>query len=232
MNSTRYNRNELIEGIGVEGQAKLQESKVLVVGAGGLGAPVLYYLAAAGIGTLGIVDHDIIDISNLQRQILHRTDEIGKLKVISAKEKLEALNPEVNVITYEDYFSKDNALELVCQYDFVVDCSDNYETKYLINDICVAAKKSYSHGAALALRGEVMTYTPGSADYRQVFDNPPEESYRVTSNMIGVLGSIVGIIGSIQATETIKYLTGIGDLIINRILIVDGKAMSFYYLDI
>lgn len=232
MDISRYDRNIRVEGIGMEGQEKLRSSKVLVVGAGGLGSPVLFYLAAAGVGTLGIADHDSIDVSNLQRQILHRTDEIGKLKVISAKEKLKALNPEVNIVTYQEYFTRDNAAELTGKYDFVVDCCDNYETKYLINDVCVATQTPYSHGAVLALRGEVMTYIPGSADYRKFFDNPPEESHRATSNMAGILGSIAGITGSIQATETIKYLTGTGSLIINRLLIIDGRTMSFYSLAI
>lgn len=228
MDKNRYDRNILIEGFGEEGQQKLKNSKVLVIGAGGLGSPVLFYLAAAGVGTLGIIDHDMVDISNLQRQILHRSDEIGVVKVISAESKLKALNPDVQIITYKEYFTSDNAAELVRQYDFIVDCSDNYETKFLINDVCVAERKSYSHGAVLSLRGEVMTYIPGSTDYRRVFDNPPEGEKRISSAQVGILGAMAGIVGSIQATETIKYLTGIGDLIINRILIIDGKSMLFH----
>lgn len=232
MSESRYNRNILIEGFGEEGQQKLQNSKVLVIGAGGLGSPVLYYLAAAGIGTLGIIDSDVVDISNLQRQILHRSDEIGIHKIISAKEKLEALSPDVHIIPYQERFKQDNAVELVRQYDFIVDCCDNYETKFLINDICVAELKPYSHGAVLTLRGEVMTYIPGNADYREVFGSPPLEGTVPTSAQAGILGSIAGIVGSIQATETIKYLTGIGDLILNRILIIDGKTMTFQSLKI
>lgn len=232
MSESRYNRNILIEGFGEEGQQKLQNSKVLVIGAGGLGSPVLYYLAAAGIGTLGIIDSDVVDISNLQRQILHRSDEIGIPKIISAKEKLEALNPDVHIIPYQERFTQDNAAELVRQYDFIVDCCDNYETKFRINDICVAELKPYSHGAVLTLRGEVMTYIPGSADYRKVFESPPPEGSVPTSAQTGILGSIAGIVGSVQATETIKYLTGIGDLILNRILIIDGKTMAFQSLRI
>lgn len=232
MSERRYNRNILIEGFGEEGQQKLQNSKVLVIGAGGLGSPVLYYLAAAGIGTLGIIDSDVVDISNLQRQILHRSDEIGIPKIISAKEKLEALNPDVHIIPYQERFTQHNAAELVRQYDFIVDCCDNYETKFLINDICVAELKPYSHGAVLTLKGEVMTYIPGSTDYRKVFGSPPPEGTVPTSAQAGILGSIAGIVGSIQATETIKYLTGIGDLILNRILIIDGKTMTFLSLKI
>lgn len=232
MNTNRYSRNILIEGFGEEGQRKLQNSKVLVVGAGGLGSPVLYYLAAAGTGTLGIIDSDVVDISNLQRQILHRSNEIGTPKIISAKEKLEALNPGVHVITYQERFTHDNAVRLVRQYDFIVDCCDNYETKFLINDVCVAEQKPYSHGAVISLRGEVMTYIPGSADYRKVFGNPPPETTVSTQAQAGILGSVAGIVGSIQATEAIKYLTGIGDLILDRILIIDSKTMAFHILKI
>lgn len=232
MKEGRYSRNILIEGFGEEGQRKLQASRVLVIGAGGLGSPVLFYLAAAGIGTLGIIDSDVIDISNLQRQILHNSDAIGHPKVSSAKEKLKALNPEINIITYEERFSSANAAELVKSYDFIIDCCDNYETKFLINDICVAERKPYSHGAVLALRGEVMTYVPGSSDYRKVFDSPPDNGVFPTSAQAGILGAIAGIVGSIQATETIKYLTGMGDLIIDRILIIDGRTMSFHTLKV
>ena len=228
----RYTRNILIENFGEEGQQKLKQSKVLVVGAGGLGSPVLFYLAAAGVGTLGIIDYDVIDVSNLQRQILHRTSDLGKNKIESAKEKLTALNPEVKINTYGFKFTTDNATDVIKEYDFVIDCCDNYATKFLINDICVKEQKPYSHGAVLALRGEVMTYIPGCADYRAVFDNPPEEGTAPSSAQVGILGAIAGVIGSIQATEAIKYLTGIGDLILNRILIFDGKIMKFSELKV
>lgn len=228
----RYNRNILIEGWGEEGQQKLRSSKVLVVGAGGLGSPVLLYLAAAGVGTLGIVDYDVVDISNLQRQILHQTTDLGKNKIESAREKLNVLNPEVSVITYSEKFTEKNAANIIGEYDFVIDCCDNYTTKFLINDVCVREQKPYSHGAVLALRGEVMTYIPGNACYRSVFDNPPEDGTAPTSAQAGILGSIAGVIGSIQATEAIKYLTGIGELILNRILIFDGKSMNFYSLKV
>ena len=232
MNESRYSRNILIEDFGEEGQIKLKKSKVLVIGAGGLGSPVLYYLAAAGIGTLGIVDYDTVDISNLQRQILHHSNDIGISKIISAKDKLEALNPDIHIVPYEEHFTRENAVGLVCEYDFIVDCCDNYETKFLINDICVAEQKPYSHGAVLALRGEVMTYVPGHADYRSVFDGPPENGTVPTSAQAGILGAIAGIVGSIQATEVVKYFTGIGSLILNRLLIIDGKTMAFLSLKI
>lgn len=232
MDELRYDRNRLIEGFGLEGQLKLSQAKVLVVGAGGLGSPVLYYLAAAGIGTLGVVDHDVVDLSNLQRQILHRTNDVGTLKVESAREKLVALNPDVNVLVYPNCFSHENGANLVRQYDFVVDCCDSFESKYLINDICVAEAKPYSHGAVIGLRGEVMTYVPGHADYRKIFNDPPDAEEASSSARAGVLGAVAGIVGSIQATEVVKYLTGIGDLILNRILIVDGKTMAFHSLKI
>jgi Dinucleotide-utilizing enzymes involved in molybdopterin and thiamine biosynthesis family 2 len=232
MENYRYNRNILIEGWGEEGQQKLKNSKVLVVGAGGLGSPVLLYLAAAGVGTLGIIDYDVVDISNLQRQIIHQTVDVGRNKIESAREKLNALNPDVNAIIYPEKLTEANVSDVIKDYDFIIDCCDNYAGKFLINDACVREKKPYSHGAVLALRGEVMTYVPGNACYRSVFDNPPEDGTAPTSAQAGILGSIAGVIGSIQATEAIKYLTGIGELILNKILIFDGKTMSFYSLKI
>lgn len=228
----RYKRNIQIEGFGKEGQQKLKDAKVLVIGAGGLGSPVLFYLAAAGIGTIGIIDYDVIDLSNLQRQILHQTIDIGQQKAVSAREKLLALNPEIVVNIYAERFKEDNAKAIVGQYDFIVDCCDNYETKFLINDICVEEQKPYSHGAVLAFRGEVMTYLPSCCDYRDVFDGPPEKNNELSLEQAGTLGAVAGVIGSIQATEVIKYFTGIGELIINRILIFDGKTMSFHFLKI
>ena len=232
MDKYRYKRNIQIEGFGEEGQQKLKDAKVLVVGAGGLGSPVLSYLAAVGIGTIGIIDYDKVDLSNLQRQVLHQTVDIGRLKVESVKEKLLALNPEIIVNIFAERFTEDNAKTIIGQYDFIVDCCDNYETKFLINDICVEVQKPFSHGAILALRGEVMTYIPGCCNYRDVFDGPPENKSELSPEQAGTLGAVAGIIGSIQATEVIKYFIGIGELIINRILIFDGKAMSFHSLKV
>lgn len=239
----RYNRNKRIEGFGEVGQAKLKSARVLVIGAGGLGSPVLFYLAAAGIGTLGIVDDDLVNITNLQRQILHFTDDVECRKTISAQEKLNALNPEVKVITYHCRFTEDNAEAIIrgyvagdvvagCEYDFVVDCCDNYATKLLINDVCVKMEKPYSHGAVVAMRGEVMTYAPGTACYRCVFDSPPEDGVLPSASQIGILGSVAGIIGSIQATEVIKYLVGMDDLITNRLLVMAAGKMNFYSLKV
>ncbi|MDH6533870.1 HesA/MoeB/ThiF family protein [Parabacteroides sp. 52] len=228
----RYNRNILIEGLGKEGQEKLGQSSVLVIGAGGLGSPVLLYLAAAGVGCLGIVDYDRVDVSNLQRQILHYTNDVGQEKVRSAREKLTALNPEIRLHTYPEKFSQENAAALVRSYDFVIDCCDNYTTKFLINDICVQEQKPYSHGAVLAMYGEVMTVIPGSACYRCVFPSPPEEGTAAVSSDVGILGAVAGIIGSIQATEAIKYLTGLGELLLNRIFIVDARSMQISSLQV
>lgn len=230
----RYIRNILVSDFGQEGQEKLNNSKVLVVGAGGLGSPVLYYLASSGIGTLGIVDYDKVEITNLQRQIIHYTPDLGKNKIDSAKEKIFLLNPDVQCIIYNVKLSEDNALDIIKEYDFIVDCSDSYDTKYLINDICVKANKPYSHGSALSMQGEAMTYVPGNTCYRCVFDMPPEpDNDRVLlPDQAGVLGPITGIIGSIQAAETIKYITGLGEMLVNRILIFDGKNMNFTLLKV
>lgn len=229
----RYNRNTLIEGFGDEGQEKLAAAKVLVIGAGGLGSPVLLYLAAAGVGTLGIADYDIVDITNLQRQILHTTNDLGKLKINSATLKLAAFNPGIIIQTHHKKFTDENAISIVNDYDFIVDCSDNYTTKLLINDTCVKLQKPYSHGAVISLRGEAMTYLPGSACYRCVFDTPPEDNTLPGSSQIGVLGAVTGIIGSIQATETIKYLIGMREqLILNRMLIINAKDMTFVSLKV
>ena len=225
----RYDRNILVKDFGAEGQAKLRNAKVLVIGAGGIGSPVLYYLAAAGIGTIGIVDYDVVEVSNLQRQIIHFTADVGKEKVFSAKEKLQQLNPEMQINIYNEKFSEKNAEEIINDYDFIVECCDSYESKYLVNDICVKNGKAFSHGSALAMQGEVLTYIPGSACYRCIFDTPPDanNSEVLLPAQAGVLGSITGIIGSIQATETIKYLTGIGELLINKLLLFDGRSMRF-----
>ncbi|MDR0574606.1 MAG: HesA/MoeB/ThiF family protein [Tannerella sp.] len=247
----RYNRNILIENFGEEGQAKLRTSRALVIGAGGLGSPVLFYLAAAGVGTIGVVDDDVVNVANLQRQILHFTSDLGRRKTDSAQEKLTALNPDVRIVIYNCRFSNENAEKVIngsmegdtvgltkdvsCQnpggeYDFVVDCCDNYATKLLINDVCVKMKKPYSHGAVVAMRGEVMTYIPGSACYRCVFDTLPEDGVLPAASQIGILGSVAGIVGCTQATETIKYLVGINDLITNRILIAEANTMNFFSL--
>jgi len=228
----RFLRNILIKDFGTKGQEKLKKAKVLVIGAGGLGSPVLYYLAAAGIGTIGIVEYDKVDITNLQRQILHFTSDLERKKAISAAEKLQQLYPGIKIRCYEERFTQQNATALVDAYDFIIDCCDNYETKFLINDTCVAQQKPFSHAAVLSMQGEVTTFTPGHACYRCIFGEAPAAGTMPTSAEVGILGSVAGITGSIQATEAIKYFTGIGDLLTNRLLTFDAVKMSFTTLEL
>lgn len=228
----RYARNILIEGFGEEGQQKLKQAKALVVGAGGLGSPVLLYLAAAGVGTIGVIDNDVVSLSNLQRQVLHHTSDLHRNKVDSARKKIADLNPEVTVITYPELFTALNAEVLVTLYDFVVDCCDNYAAKFLINDVCVKVGKPYSHGAILAMQGEVMTVLPGAACYRCAFPEPPEEGVVPTAAQAGALGAVAGMVGSIQALEVVKYLTGIGELLTDQLLVIDGRTLSFHTLKV
>ncbi|MCC8153781.1 MAG: HesA/MoeB/ThiF family protein [Tannerellaceae bacterium] len=228
----RFNRNILIEGFGEAGQQQLKEAKVLVIGAGGLGSPVLFYLAAAGIGRIGIMDYDVVDITNLQRQIIHQTKDLGKEKVISATEKLTALYPDIAITGYIEKLTRENGEKIFPDYDFMVECCDNYEAKFLINDICVELGKPFSHGAVLAMQGEIMTYLPGSACYRCIFGEQPLNNAVPTSAQAGILGSIAGIAGSIQATEVIKYFTKTGTLLTNQLLIFDGRNMQFTRLKV
>jgi molybdopterin/thiamine biosynthesis adenylyltransferase len=223
----RYSRHILLQDVGVEGQEKIQNGKVLIVGAGGLGAPIAFYLAAAGVGTIGIIDGDVVDLSNLQRQIIHFTADVNKPKVISAKEKINQLNPDVNVITYQTLLTSENALEIIKNYDFVVDGTDNFPVKFLINDACVIAKKPFSHGGILRFEGQTLTYLPGTACYRCLFHSPPPPDAVPTCSQAGVLGAIAGMLGTIQAAEVLKYLTGVGELLTNRLLTFNAKTMEF-----
>lgn len=223
----RYSRHILLDGFGQAGQEKLLRSKVLIIGAGGLGSPNALYLAAAGVGTIGIVDADIVTLSNLQRQVIHFTEDVNRPKVESAAEKMRKINPEINVITYETFLTENNAAEIIHDYDFIIDCTDSYSSKYLVNDACVLASKPFSAGGVLKYGAQIMTYVPGSACYRCFFPEPPQENDVQTCSMVGVLGSVVGIMGTIQATEAIKYLTGVGSLLTNQLLIVDALTMDF-----
>ncbi|MEW6423823.1 MAG: HesA/MoeB/ThiF family protein [Bacillota bacterium] len=224
----RYSRNILLSGFGAAGQEKLLASKVLVVGAGGLGSPVTYYLAAAGAGGLGLADPDAVEPSNLQRQILHTTRDVGRPKVESAREKLLALNPDLTVEVFPEGFHEGNALDLVGRYDFVIDCTDNFPTRYLMNEACVRLGKPFVYGGVLAYVGQVMTVLPGSSPcLRCVFREAPGEGAPTTSQ-VGVLGAVPGLIGTIQATEAVKYFLGIGDLLIGRLLTYDALTMSFF----
>lgn len=223
----RYSRHILLEGFGKEGQQKLSQSKVLIIGAGGLGSPNALYLAAAGVGTIGIADADVVSLSNLQRQVIHFTEDINKPKVESAAEKMQRINPDVKVITHPCFLTEDNALEMMADYDFILDCTDSFASKYLINDACLLAEKPFCAGGVVKYGAQVMTHIPGSACYRCLFPEPPAENEVETCSTVGVLGSVVGIMGSIQATEAIKYLTGIGELLTDKLLMVDALTMTF-----
>lgn len=223
----RYSRHILLADVGVEGQEKIRNAKVLIVGAGGLGAPVALYLAAAGVGTIGIVDADVVDISNLQRQVIHFSDDIGRPKVLSAKEKINRINPNVNVVTNQEFLFADNALDIIKDYDFIVDGTDNFPVKFLINDACVMAQKPFSHGGILRFEGQTFTHTPGTACYRCLFGAPPPPGAVPTCSQAGVLGAIAGMLGTIQAAETLKYFTGVGSLLTNQLLTFNAKTMDF-----
>jgi len=223
----RYSRHIILQEVGVEGQQKILEGKVLIVGAGGLGAPVALYLAAAGVGTIGIIDGDVVDLTNLQRQVIHFTADVNKAKVLSAKEKIAQINPDVNVITYRDLLTADNAFDIIKDYDFIVDGTDNFPTKFLINDACVLAGKPFSHGGILRFDGQTTTYVPGNSCYRCIFRDPPPPNLVPTCSQAGVLGSVAGMLGTIQATEVLKFLTGKGTLLTNRLLIFNAYNMEF-----
>ena len=223
----RYSRHIILSDVGVEGQENICAGKVLIIGAGGLGSPVAFYLAAAGVGTIGIVDNDVVDYTNLQRQIIHFTPDVGTSKVISVKEKIEQLNPDVNVVTYQNLALADNILELINDYDFIIDGTDNFPAKFLINDACVMAGKSFSHGGVLRFNGQAMTYTPGNTCFRCILNEMPPKEAIPTCSQAGILGSIAGILGTIQATEALKFLVKKGDLLINRLFIFDAFRMNF-----
>lgn len=225
----RYSRHIILQKVGVKGQKKLLNGKVLIIGAGGLGAPAAMYLAAAGVGTIGIVDADEVDLSNLQRQIIHGTADVGKAKVKSAKETMNAMNPDVNVITYREFVTSENIMDLIKDYDFIIDGTDNFPAKFLINDACVMAKKPFSHAGIIRFKGQLMTYVPDEGPcYRCVFKDPPPKDAVPTCKQAGVIGAMGGVIGSLQAMEAIKYLIGVGDLLTGRLLTFDALKMEFH----
>jgi molybdopterin/thiamine biosynthesis adenylyltransferase len=224
----RYSRHIMLKEVGGKGQQKLFDGKVLIIGAGGLGAPIALYLAAAGVGTIGIADADDVDLSNLQRQVIHFTPDIGKPKVESAREKMVAINPDVKVITYKEWITAANINRIIADYDFVIDGTDNFAAKFLINDACVLAKKPYSHGGILQFDGQTLTVKPGeSACYRCLFPEPPPKDAIPTCSQAGVIGVLPGVLGTIQATEAIKFLLGKGDLLTDRLLTYNALRMKF-----
>jgi molybdopterin/thiamine biosynthesis adenylyltransferase/rhodanese-related sulfurtransferase len=224
----RYQRHLLLPEVGVEGQAKLLASKVLMLGAGGLGSPSAMYLAAAGVGTIGIVDMDEVDASNLQRQILHNVDRIGDRKVDSAKKTLTMLNPDVNVVTYDTRLDASNIMDIIAGYDVIVDGADNFPSRYLLNDASVKLGIPVVHGSIFRFEGMVTVFDPKNGPtYRDMVPEPPPAELAPSCAEAGVLGVLPGIVGSIQALETIKLLLGLGETLSGRILSVDTTEMSF-----
>ncbi len=224
----RYSRHIILKEIGAKGQKKLLNAKVLIIGAGGLGAPTAMYLAAAGVGTIGIADADEVDLSNLQRQIIHATKDLGKPKVQSAKETMNDLNPDVQVNTYHTFMTSENIREIIRDYDFVIDGTDNFPAKFLINDACVMEKKPFSHAGIIRFKGQLMTYVPGEGPcYRCVFKDPPPKDAVPTCKQAGVVGAMGGVIGSLQAMEAIKYIVGKGQLLTGYLLTYDALTMEF-----
>jgi molybdopterin/thiamine biosynthesis adenylyltransferase len=213
--------------IGIEGQEKICASKVLIIGVGGIGSPAALYLAAAGVGTIGLADGDKVDDSNLQRQVIHSVSDLGRLKTISAKDRIAAVNPDVKVKTYETWVDDSNASDIIKDYDFIIDGTDNFVAKFLVNDACVMSKKPFSHGGVMAFVGQTMTYVPGSTCYRCIFKEPPPIGELPTCAEMGVFGAVVGILGTIQATEALRYIVGVGELLVNRLLTFDALNMSF-----
>ncbi len=224
----RYSRHIILPEVGGKGQKKIMNAKVFVVGAGGLGCPVGYYLAAAGVGAIGMIDNDTVELSNLQRQIAHNTKRVGVHKVDSAKETFESLNPDVQVLGIKDRVSKDNILDLIKDYDIVVDGSDNFPTRYLVNDACVMLKKPLVSGAILKFEGQVTTILPGDGHcYRCLFEEMPPPGLVPSCQEAGVLGAITGVVGALQATEVLKLILGKGDVLKNMLLIYDALRVNF-----
>ncbi len=224
----RYSRHIVLPDVGEEGQRRLKAARVLCVGAGGLGSPLAIYLAAAGVGTLGLVDFDVVDASNLQRQILHATRDVGRKKLDSAEERLHALNPHVRVVKHETRFASANALEIMKDYDVVADGTDNFATRYLINDACVLAGKPNVFGAIFRFEGQASVFAaPGGPCYRCIYPDPPAPGVVPSCAEGGVLGILPGLVGVIQSTEVIKLILGKGDSLIGRLLLVDALQMRF-----
>ncbi len=224
----RYSRHIILPEVGGKGQKKLLQARVLVVGAGGLGCPVGYYLAAAGVGTIAMVDNDTVELSNLQRQIAHSTDRLGMNKADSAKQTFEALNPDVTVIPIKERLSKDNILDIIKDYDIVVDGSDNFPTRYLVNDACVLAGKPLVSGAILRFEGQLTTILPGEGHcYRCLFEEPPPPGLVPSCQEAGVIGALPGVIGAMQAMEVIKLIIGMGEPMKNQLLIYNALQCSF-----
>ena len=223
----RYSRHIIMPQVGSAGQRALLDSKVLIIGAGGLGSPVAIYLALAGIGTLGIVDYDVVDVTNLQRQILHHDADIGRSKVESARETLLAYNPDLEVVAFEEPITSENAMEMMADFDVVVSGADNFAARYLINDAAYLSGKPLVDGSILMFDGRATTYVPGKGCYRCVFPDPPPPGEVPNCSEAGVLGMLPGMVGSIQAAETVKVILGTGEPLVGRLLLIDALDMDF-----
>jgi adenylyltransferase/sulfurtransferase len=226
--AVRYQRNVLLEGVGREGQEKLLRAGVLLVGAGGLGSPAAFYLAAAGVGRIGLVDNDTVSLSNLQRQILHATPDLDRFKVVSAAKKLNSLNPEIKIETFQERFTEANAEEIIKKYDFVIDCTDNFRSRHIINENCVKLNTPFVYGGVLAWSGQAFTVVPSRGPcFNCIFPAPPAPGSPTTAEL-GVLGTVPGVIGTIQAAEAIRCILGVGDLLVGRMLVYSALDAKFY----
>jgi adenylyltransferase/sulfurtransferase len=224
----RYSRHLIVPEVGMEGQLKLKAAKVLLVGTGGLGAPLGLYLAATGIGRIGLVDFDVVDFTNLQRQVIHFTKDVGRPKIDSAAEKMQAINPNVEIVKHEVALSSENALEILKDYDLVVDGTDNFPTRYLVNDACVLLGKPNVYGSIFRFEGQATVFAyPGGPCYRCLYPEPPPPGLVPSCAEGGVLGILPGTIGLIQATETVKLILGIGESLVGRLLLYDALGMHF-----
>lgn len=229
----RYSRQLILREIGASGQEKLLNSKVLVIGAGGLGSPVLSYLAGSGVGTIGVSDFDTVGISNLNRQILYTTDDIGRKKVDMAGERLKAVNPDVKVIKYPYRINIDNIEELISEYDLVIDATDNFPARYLVSDCCFFMKKPLIEGAAVGFIGTVMTVIPGESPcYRCLYPVPPQDGIIPSCADTGIIGMVTGVIGSLQALEAVKVLLGIGNTLAGKVLFFNGFESKFEEIEL
>ena len=223
----RYSRHLIMNDVGSSGQRKLLDAKVLILGAGGLGSPSAIYLALAGVGTIGLVDFDVVDLSNLQRQVLHHTSDVGRSKLESARDNIKAYNPDINVVLHETRLESENAMEIIGNYDMVINGADNFATRYLVNDACYLLNKPLIDGSILIFDGQSTVFTPGNGCYRCLFPSPPPPGMVPNCAEAGVLGALTGLVDSIQSTEALKYILGIGESLESRLLIIDALSMTF-----
>ena len=223
----RYSRHIIMGQVGSAGQRKLMQSKALIVGAGGLGSPSAIYLGLAGVGTIGIVDFDDVELSNLQRQILHHHEDVGKSKARSALDTIHSYNPDVNVVLHETRLESHNAMDIIGQYDLVINGADNFASRYLVNDACYLLGKPLVDGSILIFDGQATVFVPGHGCYRCLFPSPPPPGMVPNCAEAGVLGALTGLVGSIQATEALKYFLGIGESLVSRLLLIDALTMQF-----